>query len=1284
MNKNRINKMERIPLKKGDELYLKLRDARGETYSQKAVVEAFIGEGATCLTYTVSLYKDGLNASRMIMKEFYPETGNSEGVKPLRKEVSSGQKEEDGIQIQRVGKELRISVQPEAAEEYVKEKIRFEEAYAMQNRLSGSEAMEIMVKPYQIASYGDSQYILSDIHKGEVVNVAEMKDFSKKIWFIYRLAEAVQLLHEQGYLYMDINPKNVLWIESQQIVKLFDVDSIIPYKNLEEVHEVRVTRPYVAPEIRELEGGWFEVTKKEFLRPSWDIYCLGLLMFEVVFGRFPTEKDLETGCGEDGELETICSQNDYDEETCVLLKKILKRALSKKFRTRYKTAEEMCRAVNELKKRVDAKAFISKKEFAKANEVMKAYYMLDRWPLYRFTKKHENHLDIAIVGRHPMREEFVKAVYSCAHMRERITRIRIYAPDAKKFWEELEKKNPLLGRTIRLFLNGTCLRSEADEEICSNPIAEIYLYDDRSKGLKSNYILLLEESGAYQNTAKWVREQLGSEERKLVGYLDYGCSCLNQKNHPEHTFVPITLRSKCSYYDEKLLETELLQYALNVHAFYYRNNHRRAAWEELKEDFESSVYNIESSMRSALTIRYTLASIELDIVDETSKKSIAEQFRKKVLSESAKAQRMFEELASLEHLSWSAYLIMNGWNVPTREQIEAYAFVGRNDFKDKEHLLHPCLVECRPGRGLEHWTQAEWEIALESNVKASQLDALDKMSVLLHQIAREKAKKAAKKIEAQMEHLGELAWQYHLPELQNGFQWLNQAKDRILAGEAASDAKWRQAEHNFFSILEKYRISNPQFHDCIGSVRQEMRVVHEYYAYHEYKTSDGAIIRGIPYILTGDKVRRVIKPYIRGDKANWKNILTSLYLEPEELVFVNDFVKTGEGVKKLPLLEEYQDFFAGRGMKTKISVQSMKDLESEKGQNVWDVTGLNQTQIKKLQSFLRQKNMITDAVVRFQSGEIIGLGNDTPNPFSKRIHFQVEELFKLFGEEVSLSGREETALLLSENYKNIWSARKKIANDVWAKLTDTLLQAENQKQCELPYQKGIENTYQTETVNGKALRLTDIHRLLEKCREEGLITGYFCPGEEDELPVVINTDSRQTFDMLHTLIQRADEEPLRHKYQINKQEETYKIIDRSLYVRLEQVSGAEKEALLTLEMCGKGKEFYRQQVSLQNLKIDGDEISFKYASEAVRQCLQSAEAILDIALYHECRLQGDYDDIRILDNHQICCSKNAVMNCLTAGIVEDGGQKFLQVECQKDFFSLIQKKEKKWMRYAIV
>lgn len=1222
-----MNNYERIPLKKGEVLHLKLKDSRGETYFQEAEIEEFLDGGGSCLSYIVNLQKDNRHSSRMIMKEFYPII--------------------QGVEIRREGKKLKFITDEKTRWQICAAKLRFEESYEMQNRLSGSDAMEIMVKPYQMAEYGDSLYLLSETNKGQVLSSVEFQNFSQKIWVIYRLAEAVQLLHEQGYLYMDIKPKNILWIESQQIVKLFDVDSLIPYKNLEDVHEMYVTEPYVAPEKKHLDK-WFEYKKKDYLRPSWDIYCLGLLLFELIFERFPTKEDQETRWGKAGELERICEQNGYDDSVCDLIKDILKHSFNHSFVARYKKVQEMCEALNELKVRVDARAFITKKEFVRANATMKAYYMLDRWPIYKYGKKREGDrdiLDVSIIGEHGMREEFVKAIYSCVHMLNTTLRLRIYAPDVREFWTKLEEKNPLLGETIRLFLNGKETVRELNKSVCLEPIAEIYLYEKKDVvRLQSDYIILLEGKSECRSIVRRIQEKYKENHQKLIAYLDDGTNYLQAEGQ---LLVPISLTDKCSYYDEKLLKSELLQRALHVHALYYRDNHKRATWNEIREDFESNIYSIESSMRSALTVKYKLSSIGLD----ADNKSIANIYFEKVLAKDQDAKERFDQLAALEHVSWSSFLIINGWNVPTKKQIEEYAFVGRNDFKEKKMHLHPCLVESRPGRGLAEWSHKDWEEALENVDAMAALDGLDRLSVELHHVAGKKVPEAVKKVDNLMESLGELVMKYYAEELFKAFNWLGLIRDRIFAGKNAVEAVWKQAKANFQSALQKLEISNPQFEELLARIDLEMRVIHEYYAFHDYKESDEAMIYGIPYILGGEKTKCVMRPYISGIQNRWKNLLLSLYLEPEELIFISKERNEAE-------MKFYQHFLHERGIRTKVSMRDTEIAPEDKQSTVWDVTGWQSG------NYRRRENEIYAALL---DGEITGLPNYVRGTFTRDIHLNVKEIFELFGVNFYMDPKEEIALSLGGCYQKIWAAYQNIPLNLWKRLTEKLTQLEKEKLYVLPMEKETETQiYWTIPVNGRAIIDAQIHKVLMNCKKEGFVEEYFLPGEEDELSVWIKTKSAGIFAILNQLIQLANEEPLRHQFYMEQGAE-WLIKDKSLYTSCD-VDEELENVLRILEEHGKDRT--RQQVILQNLKVKNGICTFKYANEGVKNCLQSKDMILDVVLYYACLNTELFDDIEIGMESGIWGSGKTKMNAVIGGLEWIDGEYKIVLHCKKDYFDL--------------
>ena len=104
---------------------------------------------------------------------------------------------------------------------------------------------------------------------------------------------------------------------------------------------------------------------------------------------------------------------------------------------------------------------------------------------------------------------------------------------------------------------------------------------------------------------------------------------------------PVTDVKKCSYYDEELFSTRIMKWALNVHAFYYRGTHERASREEIRDSFESDVYNLNSSVRSALSIRYKLGAAGI----ETDCDSPGAEFYRRVAASEAEAGKLIDILS---------------------------------------------------------------------------------------------------------------------------------------------------------------------------------------------------------------------------------------------------------------------------------------------------------------------------------------------------------------------------------------------------------------------------------------------------------------------------------------------------------------------------------------------------------------------------------------------------------------------------------------------------------------
>ena len=143
---------DRTPLKSGDELELIFRAGKEQIYTQKAVVEEEIGCGASCITYIVRLFTEEKIGVRMIMKEFYPAPGK------------------ETFEAKREGTRLCFAKETISGRTFRHMRDNFRKSYRLQTELSGGASMEIMVRPYNMAEYGDSYYILSDIHLGTILS----------------------------------------------------------------------------------------------------------------------------------------------------------------------------------------------------------------------------------------------------------------------------------------------------------------------------------------------------------------------------------------------------------------------------------------------------------------------------------------------------------------------------------------------------------------------------------------------------------------------------------------------------------------------------------------------------------------------------------------------------------------------------------------------------------------------------------------------------------------------------------------------------------------------------------------------------------------------------------------------------------------------------------------------------------------------------------------------------------------------------------------------------------
>ena len=268
---------ERTPMPAGTVLPISgtdiriMRDGTADDYSS----------GSSCLVYRGHILSGTgiVTGMNVIIKEFYP--AESGALFDMRRHP-------DGY--------LTASPDVEQNNAYRMFRDQFSQGLDYQKELAGSNAMEISVRPLFVSEWGDSIYIISDAHAGLPAEKIH-RTLQDTLSFSVSFAEAMEILHENGYIMTDIKADNFLWIQKPNSVRIIDTDSLVPYRD-----NARLTRQplfanknHWSPELKFLQTKILEGTpeyelaalKKSMLNPNADRFAMGIFFFEMFFNRLP-------------------------------------------------------------------------------------------------------------------------------------------------------------------------------------------------------------------------------------------------------------------------------------------------------------------------------------------------------------------------------------------------------------------------------------------------------------------------------------------------------------------------------------------------------------------------------------------------------------------------------------------------------------------------------------------------------------------------------------------------------------------------------------------------------------------------------------------------------------------------------------------------------------------------------------------------------------------------------------------------------------------------------------
>lgn len=347
-------------------------------------------------------------------------------------------------------------------------------------------------------------------------------------------------------------------------------------------------------------------------------------------------------------------------------------------------------------------------------------------------------------------------------------------------------------------------------------------------------------------------------------------------------------------------QAHLKRLAFNIDFTYAMEQDQRVSKARVMARFDEDPYYSESSYACAVHIPYKLAMCN-DFQGED------DQAIYTLIDAIAAENGLYSKLIAVEHRRWVAYMVVSGYMPPTRHQLEEYAFIYPNDHRNKAQKLHPCMCSCDlSGRHLdEHYDL--WE-ADESKWKG--LAELDKMSVMLHQIAATRAEPICANATEYFSFISDIKnsadIKYYETLRLSVLKLCNDEENSIrlyyLALEEAKNAALKSDDAYVCAQLKK--------------IENAFEIVVHRNQKTDYFANDATLINRLPFCLWfGEKYKTVIT-FTKGVLC--EDVIIPTILSAEKAVFIGDF--SDENHYK----EVVRKYFRGRGNNTHVVTRNFK------------------------------------------------------------------------------------------------------------------------------------------------------------------------------------------------------------------------------------------------------------------------------------------------------------------------------------------------------------------------
>lgn len=231
-----------------------------------------IGRGSSCIVYEVAHETTTGDTKLYRLKEFYPYK----------------------LHIERDANGRLI---PDEAEQILfkemQDKMRAD--FKAANKLFYSDgAVGMLTDQLNVYDCNNTTYVVSAFSAEKTLGTYKPVSIKECVSLVKQVAYIIEKIHQQGYLYLDTKPQNVLVIESMQNhIQLFDFDSLVSLDEIKEKRNLKCcdmrfsySKGFAAVEL--------QTAKIKHIGYQTDVYAVGALLFYLLFGYVPTAPDCES------------------------------------------------------------------------------------------------------------------------------------------------------------------------------------------------------------------------------------------------------------------------------------------------------------------------------------------------------------------------------------------------------------------------------------------------------------------------------------------------------------------------------------------------------------------------------------------------------------------------------------------------------------------------------------------------------------------------------------------------------------------------------------------------------------------------------------------------------------------------------------------------------------------------------------------------------------------------------------------------------------------------------